>query len=107
MKTPRFRRAKNSLCGRIVCRLLGEEKGAVLMEYVLLALLIAAAAVAGLMVFSKSIRVKIYRIVGITTEHSVEGVGEQGKGLKEDDTNVQTVNDTTKDIGDDIGGSIE
>ena len=41
-KLNRIMRAKRSRIGRIVCRLLGDEKGAVTMEYVILAVLIAA-----------------------------------------------------------------
>ena len=37
-------RARKSLVGRAICRLLGEERGAVMMEYVIVAGLIAAAA---------------------------------------------------------------
>ena len=104
MKTPRFRRAKNSLCGRIVCRLLGEEKGAVLMEYVLLALLIAAAAVAGLMVFSSSIREKIFTIVGITSKTNVSSVeteiGDHNTRVGE----IETANTNALKDGDDMAG---
>ena len=40
-----FLKAKKSVLGRVLRRLLGEEKGAVMMEYVVIGLLIAAAAV--------------------------------------------------------------
>ncbi len=54
-KLNRIMRAKRSRIGRIVCRLLGDEKGAVTMEYVILAVLIAAAAVVAVTVFGKNI----------------------------------------------------
>lgn len=49
------RAIKNSRFGRLVTRVLGEEKGAVAMEYVILAVLIAAAIVVAVAVFGKTI----------------------------------------------------
>ena len=48
-------RAKKSLVGRIVCRVMGEETGAVMMEYVIVAVLIAAAVAAGAWFFGKDL----------------------------------------------------
>ena len=56
MKSLHFNRAKNSLCGRTLRRLLGEEKGAVAMEYIVIALLVAAAVVGLVMVFGGNLR---------------------------------------------------
>lgn len=50
-----IQRVKNTRVGRLVCRLFGEEKGAVMMEYVIVAVLIAAAAVAAVIYFGKNI----------------------------------------------------
>lgn len=51
-------KAKQTRFGRVLCRLLGDERGAVMMEYVMIAVLVAAAAVALFMVFGRSIRDK-------------------------------------------------
>ena len=51
----RLERIKASRLGRVVIRLLGEERGAVMMEYVILAVLIAAAAVVAVAMFGKTI----------------------------------------------------
>lgn len=48
-------RAKHSLVGKLVCRVMGEETGAVMMEYVIVAVLIAAAVAAGAWFFGKDI----------------------------------------------------
>ena len=48
-------RAKKSLVGRIVCCVMGEETGAVMMEYVIVAVLIAAAVAAGAWFFGKDL----------------------------------------------------
>ena len=51
----KIRNLKNTRFGRMVRRVLGEEKGAVAMEYVILAVLIAAAIVVAVAVFGKTI----------------------------------------------------
>ena len=51
----KLRNLKSSRIGRMVRRVLGDEKGAVAMEYVILAVLIAAAIVVAVAVFGKTI----------------------------------------------------
>ena len=51
----RIERAKRTLFGRIVCRLLGEQTGAVLMEYVVLGVLVVAAVVGAVIMFGGTI----------------------------------------------------
>lgn len=46
---------KQSRFGRIVCRMFGEERGAVMMEYVIVAVLIAAAVAVGAWYFGRSV----------------------------------------------------
>lgn len=46
---------KRSLMGRVLCRILGDNAGAVAMEYVVIALLVAAAVVGLVMVFGGTI----------------------------------------------------
>ncbi len=55
MKSRRFNRWKNSAVGKFICKLMGEEKGAVMMEYVIVAVLIAAACVVAVAMFGKTI----------------------------------------------------
>lgn len=49
-------RARRTLAGRLICRLLGEQTGAVLMEYVVLGVLLVAAVVVAVMMFGGSIK---------------------------------------------------
>lgn len=49
------KRAKKTLVGRCVCRLMGDETGAVMMEYVIVAVMIAAAVAIGVWFFGKDI----------------------------------------------------
>ena len=51
MKNKTIQRIKNSKFGRLLCRIVGEDTGAVMMEYVLVAMLIAAATVAAVAYF--------------------------------------------------------
>ena len=55
MASIRLNRWKKSAAGKMLCRLAGEEKGAVMMEYVIVAVLIAAACVVAVAMFGKTI----------------------------------------------------
>lgn len=55
MKKGMFLKARKSFLGRVLRRLLGEEKGAVMMEYIVVGLLIAAAAVVAVSVFGSTV----------------------------------------------------
>ena len=48
-------RAKKHLLGRMLCRMAGDQKGAVMMEYVIVAVLIAAACVTAIAMFGRTI----------------------------------------------------
>lgn len=48
-------RARKSFVGRIVCRVMGEESGQAMMEYVIIAVLIAAAVAVGAWFFGKDL----------------------------------------------------
>ena len=50
-----LKKATNSFVGRVLRRLLGEEKGAVMMEYIVVGLLIAAACVVAVSFFGHQI----------------------------------------------------
>ena len=55
MKRSKFMGRRNSHLSKVLVRLLGEEKGAVMMEYVIVAVLIAAACVVAVAMFGKTI----------------------------------------------------
>ena len=71
MKSKRLNRWKNSVVGKMIVRILGEERGAVMMEYVIVAVLIAAACVAAVAMFGKTI-VGMFDVAGkgATGDHS-------------------------------------
>ena len=54
MSKKNLMKAKNSFLGRVLRRLLGEEKGAVMMEYIVIALLVAALAVVAVAMFGRT-----------------------------------------------------
>ncbi len=55
IRKSRLERVQNTKIGRFLCRVLGEENGAVAMEYVIIGLLVAAAVVAIVMIFGNTI----------------------------------------------------
>ena len=65
-------RMKKSKIGRIICRLFGEERGAIMMEYVIVAVLIAAAAVAAVAYFGKDI-VAMFGVAGAAARGDSQG----------------------------------
>ena len=56
-------RAKRTRLGRFFCRLAGEERGAVMMEYVVLGVMVVAAVVALVMLFGKQIRASFEEMI--------------------------------------------
>lgn len=59
-----LKKAANSFAGRALRRLLGEEKGAVMMEYIVIGLLIAAVAVVAIGYFGNGIT----NVFGVLTQ---------------------------------------
>ena len=55
MKKMTLNRAKRTRLGRLACRLLGDQAGEVMMEYVVLGVLIVGAVVAAVIFFGKTI----------------------------------------------------
>jgi len=64
----RIARAKRTAFGRFLCRLVGEQTGAVMMEYVVLGVLVVAAVVGMVVLFGDNIqtnfKIMIYTLTG-------------------------------------------
>ena len=74
MKRKSFlKKATNSFVGRVLRRLLGEEKGAVMMEYIVLGLLIAAVAVVAVGAFGGAITSVFGALTGYVVGESTAG----------------------------------
>ncbi|MGN0833638.1 MAG: hypothetical protein ACI4RD_08340 [Kiritimatiellia bacterium] len=56
----RIQRAKRSALGRVLCRLAGDAAGAVMMEYIVLAVLLVAATVGIVVLFGRYMRAEWY-----------------------------------------------
>lgn len=56
-------RAKRTALGRFLCRLAGDNAGAVMMEYVVLGVMVVAAVVAIVMLFGQQIRVSFDKML--------------------------------------------
>ena len=104
MKSLHFNRAKNSLCGRTLRRLLGEEKGAVAMEYIVIALLVAAAVVGLVMVFGGNLRNMLDKTNQTMVQTDVKGVEAVGTANRTEQGKLQEQNDTAVSAGNKLGG---
>lgn len=76
-------RARRTRLGRLLCKVAGDKTGAIMMEYVILAVLIAAAAVVAVAMFGKT-------IVGMFSV--------AGKGATGDHSGAQTELQTTRGV---------
>lgn len=87
-------RAKRTMLGRIACRLLGDQTGAVLMEYVVLGVLVVAACVAMIIVFGKEIRESFHKMIEAIKGHPVQVEQiENNSTLSQEATAAQTQGD--------------
>ena len=102
MKTKEW--VKNSRLGRGLVRLLGEEKGAVAMEYIVIALLIGAAVVALVMVFGGNIRNMFSKTNDVMTSTKVSEVQKAGDDHRKEQGNLKTKNTEAVKAGDTLGG---
>ena len=86
-KRLRVKRAKNSALGRMFCRLLGDQTGAVMMEYIVLAVLLVAATVGIVVVFGRNMRAQWYTammaMIGKTDKAKTNATDVQGAARAE------------------------
>lgn len=78
----RIRRAKRTLLGKILCRLAGEENGAVMMEYVIVAVMIAAAVAMGAYFFGKDI-LNMFGVAGAAATGDNKAAEKQVDGARD------------------------
>ena len=97
MKTPSkaaLRRVMSTRLGRLFCRLVGEQTGAVMMEYVVVGVLVVAAAVAIVLVFGKNIRNQ-FAVMSKGVVGNASGAATQAKdNYDKNDTAVSTAMQT-------------
>ena len=86
MRSRKFNRWRNSFAGKTLRRLFGEEKGAVMMEYVIVAVLIAAACVVAVAMFGKT-------IVGMFDTAAKGATGDHSGAKQSLDSTQQTQNE--------------
>lgn len=90
--------------GRRFVRFLGDVKGAVAMEYIVIALLIGAAVVALVMVFGGNIRNMFAKSNDVMTATKVKEVQDVGKEHRNEQKNLKEKNKDAVDAGDKLGG---
>lgn len=95
-----MKKMMNSKVGKFLRRLVGEDAGAVMMEYVIVAVLIAAAAVVGIIYFTRTMNEQgaaaSAAMAGQTKEavaHAEAAKGEAAKGATESKTHVEKFSD--------------
>ena len=104
MKSLLFQRAKKSLCGRVLRRFLGEESGAVAMEYIVIALLVAAAVVGLVMVFGGNLRNMLDKTNQTMTSTKVSEVETVGSDYRNEQDKMKVENETAVKAGNELGG---
>ncbi len=100
----KFSKAKNTVCGRVLRRMLGEERGAVAMEYIVIALLIAAAVVALVMVFGGNLRNMFDKTNQTVNQTTVQGVNTVGDANRKEQEQLLKQNEEAVKAGDKLGG---
>ena len=96
-------RVRNSFIGKLFGRLAREEDGFA-MEYIIIVLLVAAAVVALVMVFSGNLRNMLGHINDTTTAQTTTEVESVGSDYNTRQEKMKTENDTAKSAGDKLGG---
>ena len=76
-------RARQTVAGRAACRLLGDETGAVMMEYVILAVLIAAAVVVSVIFFGRTIMTQLNTAAAATLGETKKAESLHKKGVQQ------------------------
>ena len=104
MKKYRINRMMNKWYGRLVCRILGEEKGAVAMEYIVIALLVAAAVVALVMVFGGNLRNMLGKTNATLVQKTPDGAKAVGDQLRLEQEALDAKNKVAIDAGNQLGG---
>lgn len=89
-------KAKRTRFGRFLCRVLGDERGAVMMEYVVLGVLVVAAAVAVTLVFGKQIRDNFQAMVLALQGKQKSAVSLVEKNAKKNQKMVKTAQEQGK-----------
>ena len=89
---------KNSRMGRFLRRLLGEEKGAVAMEYIVIALLVGAAVVGLVIAFSGGLQNMWGGVTDATNAKNVSETDAAAKAVNEGRGKVKAQNKAAKDV---------
>jgi Flp pilus assembly pilin Flp len=90
-------RAKRTVLGRTLCRIAGDRAGGVMMEYVILGVLVAAAVVAVVAIFGQ----RIGHSFGVMTKAvsgDMTGAQDDAKNARDGSAAVDTERDRNKDF---------
>jgi Flp pilus assembly pilin Flp len=93
-------RAKRTRLGRMFCRLMGDESGAVAMEYVIIGTLVAAAAVVAVMAFGDAIKNAFNSMTGATAGSAETAAEEYQAGKAEAKKDISEADKHSDRFGD-------
>ena len=95
---------RSTRLGRGFARIVGDVKGAVAMEYIVIALLIGAAVVALVMVFGGNIRNMFGKTNDVMTSTKVSDVQSAGDAHRQEQADLHKKNADAVKAGDTLGG---
>lgn len=98
---------KNTRLARALKRLLGDQCGAVAMEYIVIALLIGAAVIGLVMVLSGSLRNAATTVSDTVNAGNIKDVEAAGKAHSETRTKMKENTKTANEAGNKIGGEFD
>lgn len=92
-KKMRLAKAKHTRFGRFLCRLMGDEAGQTLMEYVVLGVLVVSAVVAIVIAFSDGLQNRFTVMLQSIFGHTQEAANTTTTGAGQMNTNISNAND--------------
>lgn len=97
-------KAKQTRFGRLLCRLFGDERGAVMMEYVVLGVLLVAGVVAIVITFGDQLQGMFATMIDSMNKPPQTTINERDKRTTAIDSKVKTADKRRKDLTkDDMG----
>lgn len=91
-------KAKQTRFGRMLCRLFGDERGAVMMEYVVLGVLLVAGVVAIVVTFGDELQGMFATMMDSMNKPTSETINNRDERIKKIDTKIKTADDRRKGI---------
>ena len=106
-KSSRVRSISNGRLAHFLKRLLGEQKGAVAMEYIIIVLLVGIALFALFLTFSDTLQNMLKHVIKVLTNNKVEEVQQEGQNYNQGQEKIEGELKTAEDAADSFNGANE